>query len=526
MKKRFTSLVILALAFCASANAQWNTSATPAQFINANNQGDYSVCSPKFARTSDGKTWISYKTWDSHKVNDSTYYFDGVHTYLQLLDANGRTVFADPISLNASYKTPSWWSDYGLAVDKDGNAIVTVADSRSEEVPDSIDPSDYSSHQAFQPAIYKVDQNGNLLWGLDGISYPKYQDAPFTNVYVIGDDTYFQFMEISDSLVGTYVQRISSDGVPAWSEPKKLYGQLVPTTGTDFICFDDGGDGARATRYTRDLDQVWQVTYDSNSFGGHDLHPYKIATDGEGGAAVAFVRFMGQYSHNIRVQHISADGETTFGLNGIDAYGEESYDHDYCDIAVNPKNKEILVNWEDKINDDENQTVGKFNYDGDRLWGNTGIAMGTKTGVAYSWGTVGQTALADSSWIVAYTDVAKWADMSLIVKRLDANGKQIWKKTIGRSIDINDPQVFSDAEWTYVFWRESKSGAEGINGIRIHNTDGKYVSDGTTTGISSASTKTINAVSYYTLDGRRINIPQHGINIAKYADGRTVKFIK
>lgn len=107
MKKRFTSLVILALAFCASANAQWNTSATPTQFINANNQGDYHACSPKFARTSDGKTWISYKTWDSHKVNDSTYYFDGVHTYLQLLDANGRTVFADPISLNTSYKTPS-----------------------------------------------------------------------------------------------------------------------------------------------------------------------------------------------------------------------------------------------------------------------------------------------------------------------------------------------------------------------------------------------------------------------------------
>ena len=523
-KKLFTFALALLGCFT-GAFAQWNTNANPVKLIDAMGHGDYYVCSPKFARTTDGKTWISYKIWESKTVNDTASIFLGTHTFLQLIDAEGKKVFDNPICVNPNYPTCTWWSDYALAVDKDGNAIVTVADSRSDKSEIYGTEADTAVYHSFQAAVYKVSQEGDMLWGLDGITYPKYQYAPYTNLAIIGDDVYFQFTDISDNNAGTYIERISPDGVPAWETPKRLYGQIVPSTGTDFLCFDESGDGVRVTRYTRDLDPVWETTYDSCFYGAHNLHPYKIAVDGEGGAAVAFVRNMGQFSHNIRLQHITADGETTFGLYGIDTYEPEEYDHDYAGIAVNTKNKEILVNWEDKLGTFTfTQTIGKYDFDGNRYWGNTGIHIAEKDSPSgYAFGTVGQAALADSSWIVVYNDVAGWGDMSLVIKRIDANGKQMWRKVIGRNIFVDEAQVFSDPEWTYVFWREESDGKEGIDVIRIHNTDGKFKSDGSTTGIREAEPAEASVAGYYSIDGKRLSTPQRGINIVKYTDGTTEK---
>lgn len=532
--RKFTFLLLAGMMACTAANAQWNTNSRPVVISSAEGHGDYYESSPKAARTKDGKTWISYKIWESEKINDSTYNYKGVHTYVQLLDADGNKVFEDPgICVNPNYGTPSWWSDYGMAVTDDGCVVVTVADSRSEVLPDSIDVVQYSDYQSFQPAIYKIDQEGNFLWGLDGVAFADYQHAPFTDVYVNGDDVYFQFMQSeSDSItgveVGTYTERISPDGVAAWETPKQLYGQIVPSEGSDVLVFDAGGDGARCRRFTRDLDidnPVWETTYDDNSFGGHDLHPYKIAEDGKGGAAVAFVRNVGNFGHNIRVQHISADGETTFGLTGVDAYNLEEGDHDYCGISVNPTNEEILVDWEDQMTDGSyTVSIGKFNFDGDALWGETGIQTATKDSQSgYAWARVGNGALADSTWILVYKDVASWAHESIVVKRVDANGKQIWRKTIGRNLDVDNITLMVGNDWTYMIWRENKDGVEGINGIRIVNSNGAY------TGIQSVMSdnkapRTVAAI--YNANGAQLSDMQPGLNIVKYNDGSVEKILK
>lgn len=47
-----------------------------------------------------------------------------------------------------------------------------------------------------------------------------------------------------------------------------------------------------------------------------------------------------------------------------------------------------------------------------------------------------------------------------------------------------------------------------------------------TTGISGVTTTETNeVVARYTLDGQQLSAPQKGINIVKYADGRTEKVL-
>lgn len=503
MRKKIFTLFVCALT-AASASAQWNTAAKPVALIDCTGKGDYYVSNPVAERTADGKTWLAYKVWESN----------GVHTYVQLLDKNGIKQF-DGLGIKVNdYDTPTWWSKYGFKVASDGGIIVTVADSRSET---DLDESKVSG-TAFQPAIYKIDQEGNFVWGLDGITFPEYQSAPYTEVFVNGDDIFFQFTDTSDDKVGTYMNRVSPDGTLAFSDCKPLYGQLAPSLDGDMLVFASSGDGATVNRVNRDLDPVWDepIVYDSYSFGGQGMRPYKIASDGNGGAAVTFVRNMGQYSHNIRLQYIGADGELGFGLTGIDTYNAEEYDHDYPGISINKKTKEIMVDWEDKL-DLYTQSIGKYSYSGERAWGDKGIQILSKSSPSgYAYGRLGSGALENGDWILAVRDADGWADEKIIIMRLNKDGGIIWKKTFGRGLDVKDATFIVEEDASYLFFR----GESSLDILRVFN------ADGTTTGINSIeSSENAQPKAYYTTDGKQLNAPQKGINIVRMSDGTARKVV-
>lgn len=518
MKKTIFTLMACALT-ASSVFAQWNTGTTPAVIIDCSNAGtDYYACNPKAARTPDGKTWLSYKIWEEN----------GVHTFVQLLDRNGVKQFDGlGIKLN-DYQTPTWWSEYQLAVANDGSAIVSLADSRSEvldetKAPETIrhegdvtggDPAQ-SRYLTFQPAFYKISQKGDFEWGLDGITFTKYQRAPYTDIFVNGDDIFIQFTDISDNNAGTYMNRISLDGVVAFDECKPLYGQLVPSLNSDMLVVS----GNTIDRVDRDLESVWDapVQYDSYYYGGYEMRPYKIATDGEGGAAVAFVRNMGDFAHNIRLQYINADGELGFGLTGIDTYNAEMYDHDYPNIALNKKTKEIMVDWE-SMKGIYTQTIGKYSFNGDRHWGELGIDIASKdTPNGFAYGRVGSGALSNGDWILVYRDVQAYGNEKLTVMRLNPQGEVIWKKNFGRSIEVSSATCIVEEDATYVFFR----GKNSLDMIRVFNTDGS-----TTAGIDNLQTSDeAEPSAYYSIDGKKLNSPQKGINIVRMTDGTTKKVV-
>ena len=487
MKKLF-ALLIVATAGIGSALAQWNTNATPKLLFGLQytdpltgeekTGGDYYACSPKVARTADKKTWIAWKTWGSKYINGQK--TPAVRTYLQLLDRDGVPQFEEPLMVN-DHITPTYWSECALRVAADGSAIITVADSRSED--DSYVDEGYSP-QSFTPAIYKIDQEGNFLWGLDGIEYPDIPDAPYTNAFVIGDDVFFVYVRTGDE-AGTYIQRISDDGVEQWDEPMLWPGgstlqlKMLATTDDEVLVFDTTPDGSRVHRMDKDLqEEVWgePVIYDEYKYDGYEMNHYRIASDGNGGACVAFLRSMGNFSHNIRVQHINEDGSLGFGLSGLDAYNADAYDHNYPSIAANPETEEILVQF--ASNQGDGKVVHqKFSFDGDYLYDELGMDIATKSAAAsnsYFYGLVGVGSLKGGDWIAVYRDLAGYGKSSFIVRRYDKNGTCVWTKTIGRDLHPTDVSLVVEEEAAYLFYREMASGKEpGIKMFRI-GTDGTY----------------------------------------------------
>lgn len=465
-------LTTVALATTLGIHAQWNTDETPNCVYDATGQSENYARNPQAQRTSDGKTWLYWMTWGRKEIGEST--FTAVRTYVQLLDSDGCPVFDEPILVN-DHATPTWWSSHRLCIAADGSAIVTVADSRCDEP--SLEAGGKPS--AFQPAIYKIDQDGNFLWGLDGITYSDYGSTPTTDAYVVGEDTYFIF-KTSDR---KFIQRIDNDGVAAWPEPREWESssmtlQIVPSADGDFLLFDDCEEGARVHRLTPDLTEVWgePVVYDSNVSATKSVNPYRIASDGKGGAAVAYMYDQTKNASNIRVQYISADGTLGFGLSGLDAYCSEEYDHNYCNIALNPETEEVLVDFESKLATGFTVMLQKFNYAGDYLFGEEAQQIAQKDLTNnYSFGPIGSGALPGGDWIVAYRDVEGYVQNSFVIARYDAEGNQVWKRTIGRNLEVTGAILIVEPEASYLFYREQgESKAPGIKVFRIFNENGDY----------------------------------------------------
>jgi len=487
--KKITTLLALAFAAATPAMAQWNTNATPNCIFsttytdengNTKTGGDYYACSPKVARTADKKTWLMWKTWGAKLVNGVK--APAVRSFLQLLDRDGNPQFEEPIMVN-DHITPSYWSECALLAAPDGSAIVTVADSRTED--DTFADANASPY-TFTPAIYKIDQEGNFLWGLDGVEYRDIKNGPFTNAFLVGDDTYFIFVNSSEdgSTGKTYIQRIDADGVEAWEEPKVLRDEMflqykiLPSLDGNFLLFDHTPDGARVQCLNRDFEDQWgeAVIYDDHYYGGYEMNHYKVVSDGAGGACVAFQRFMGTTSHNIRVQHINADGSLGFGLTGLDAYNADEYDHAYPSIAANPETQEILVQFASDQDRSGSVMHQKFSFDGDYLYDELAVPVASKSAVtnAYFYGLVGVGALKGGDWIAVFRDISAFAKESIIIRRYDKDGNRVWTRTIGRDIAPENLKLVVEEEATYLFWRETKAGKNpGINIFRIAN-DGTY----------------------------------------------------
>lgn len=487
--KKLLSLLVLALA-AVPAMAQWNTNATPrcifsTTYVDENGEtktgGDYYATTPKAARTADKKTWLAWKTWGRKVVNGAS--TTAVRTYLQLLDRDGNPQFDEPIMVN-DHITPTYWSEYALLAAPDGSAIVTVADGRTEE---DTYTDEGTSPMNFTPAIYKIDQEGNFLWGLDGVDYKDIANGPYTNAFIVGDDTYFIFISMSsDNTTGeTFIQRIDADGVPAWDKPKKLCDEsflqykILPSLDGDFLLFDHCPDGARVQRLNRDLEDQWgeAVIYDEYYYGGYEMNHYKIVSDGNGGACVAFQRPMGGFSHNIRVQHINEDGSLGFGLTGLDAFNADEYDHNYPSIAANPETQEILVQFASDLGTSGNVMHQKFSFDGDYLYDELAVPIATKkasTANSYFYGLLGVGSLKCGDWIAVYRDLAAYNSESFVIRRYDKDGNRVWTRTIGRDLAPTRITLVVEEEATYLFYRETKAGKNpGINIFRI-GSDGTY----------------------------------------------------
>ena len=503
--KNFTTKLIASamLASCPALASAWGTLDSPETVYSLDNE----VACLKTARTSDGKTYVSWLQWSEQQGW-------GYDLHLQLLDEDGKPMWDEESLAVETQRNASWTADYSLVAAPNGDAILSWADARSEE--------DAEYAQGHEPVLYRVNQKQEYVWSDDGITFgPEYMFPP--TLYMIGEDLYAILISSSD-YGPSKITRINADGTLAFT-PKEFAGHLAPSEGTDFISVDSGSKGTVAMRYNRDVEPVWDepAVVSEYLYSGYSRDPYRICPDGQGGVAVTFARAL-DFSHLPVVNHISADGEATFGPS-VDVIPEDNMvgDYDYPVIGVNSDTETILTIWNQSGAGKGVIGAQQFDYFGERLFGDDGIAFAEKKDASgYSFGPIALYPMNDEQWFVCYADEQWWAHSVLHFACYDNNGSNAWDYEAPEATSITDPSfsyddgVFTftcineetDDDWNTVYKIQTiqfSPATVGVDMTTVSNVDGNK--------------------EYFSINGTRLDRPAKGINIVRCEDGSTRKVL-
>ncbi len=350
-----------------------------------------------------------------------------------------RDVFAQRISINGEML----WANDGIPIcvqpnaqswpllipDAEEGAIVVFGDSR---------------HRNRDIYAQRIDVNGRLLWGKDGIPVSI---VPFLkeDVKAISDGNGGAIIVWEDSRHGNldiYAQRIDGKGKPAWD----LNGIPVYKGAGDqydpFLTTDAAGGAiiawwdistpdwnVFAQRMGATGEQVWEnggvpVCTAAGNQGG----PFVVA-DGSGGAFVVWSDYRNDpnifSSADLYAQRINANGQALWAKDGIN----------FCNDPSNQQQSEgisdgmggLIVTWWDDRDIFADIYAQRINPDGVPMWQDNGISICVAAGVQrephlVSDGSQG----AIIYWKDFREDYGNVTADAIYAQRIDVDGKSIW----------------------------------------------------------------------------------------------------
>lgn len=303
---RAAGAALLALGlFAASASAEW-TSDAGANLLIAGASGNETQ--PKIGITRDGGCYISWFHFTG----------GGYVVKIQRLNAIGEPQFG-PDGLTLFTVALSSSQDYGMAVDADGNAVVSCQITVNSET---------------HAGIQKVAPDGSLPWGATGVQASVIAGVSKPYVATTSDGYYM----VGWGQGGDYLlQKFDADGVPQWIEP---YREYHGTTGSYSMGgMGDGGNGSvivlyvhqlgglysnkylMAQKYAGDGTKLWNNGEPVAVMDGYSLsmayYPDFIS-DGQGGAVIGWYDGTTGY-RRARVQHLNSNGIELLPHDGIAA---------------------------------------------------------------------------------------------------------------------------------------------------------------------------------------------------------------
>jgi len=162
---------------------------------------------PKIAVDSNG---FSYISWFSVETG-------GYHVRLQRLDPEGNLLWPADGVVVSSEPQDSWITDYDLAVDPSGYAVITFTDIRTGQS---------------NPVGYRISPDGAMMWGLTGILLAddsNFDPSPKVCTTTIGNSV-FAWQSLPDSGDSQVkLQKISPTGQLMWGD-----GIILTESGIDY----------------------------------------------------------------------------------------------------------------------------------------------------------------------------------------------------------------------------------------------------------------------------------------------------
>lgn len=475
------------------AMAQW--SSDPAHPLGISNQGVFSLAEPVASRANNGDIYVSY-------INPETMDYSYV-VYLQRLNAAGEPQWQQGGIVVDNHLTMTYTGTYDILATADGGCVVAWGDCRH-------DP----TRQNVFPYVYKVDADGDPVWGINGVEIPCEIGGMTYSVCEVSDGVIFGFHNfVGENGLEYRLVKITNDGVLAWDEPldfEGTYGQFTNTSDGFILTLMLGGT-LKAMRYDKDAHPLWDewTTIENRPIAEHTMPVVK--PDGADGIVVAYRRLL-NLTGVACIQHVDCDGAKTMGLRAIDLYDENIGNHDATiALGVNPSTQEVVALWNFNYEGYKLQ-INKVNFDGDFLWEDTdelGYTIGNRNKPNWNYAT-GDVICLEDGWLLVYGDVLAWLTSDVMLTKIDNEGQVMWSKTMLSGAHVSNPTFLHDEKQGYMIWKNDDfdKPADGYGLVAQNFTfEGEY---GPAAIEHIEADKKEQTPAYYNLQGLRVAKPQPG----------------
>ena len=497
----------------------------------------------KTLRTDDGKivlTWLR-----GERVSNVFSY----QLHLQLFDANGNAQFGDEGIIVCDKRTRTWTTDYGLAVAPNGDILLAYTDIRN-------DPNEENA----ETYLYRYSQQGEPVWDADGILFPSgkihenalsVEDvAPAicvsgNNIFVAANHTeyymeeanednwspspWFPNQQMPDSVLVNNSQWLivvmDNDGMMRAEAPMSLDSKIVTMNpapnGNIYLLYNNQELGLDAQLLTHELNNQWDdpVTVEDRPLSSGMFMPTPLTALADDDVLFISYRVLTDFYGFQVVNSLNPNGATA--PEGVSLTGH--FDGDAGTAQMGVKQDRAFVAWEYAYSASEKyMNVNVVDNNNNYFW--TDEAMyGLYLDISFDWGfTPVKVIPVSDGWVVLYGISTSWNGATFMVEKLDELGNTVWAKQIcEEDFKSSGFSITYDENYAYIFYTQEEEYDD--NWGVIPGSGGMYVMcidiKGDHTAINEVPTgEGIVSTEIYTIDGRRVNQLEKGVNIVRTTD--------
>ena len=539
MKKLFTFVVMAVLAI-GTMMAEWHPSDIDA--IHLDKENATGQVQMKTLRTPEGNIVL---TWLRGELNDGVFSYQ---LHLQLFDIDGNAKFGDEGIIVCAQPTRSWTTDYAMTLADNGDILMAYTDVRN-------DPEEQVNAESY---LYRYTQEGEPVWGVDGIRFPsqKIHDTAFevaddapqicvsgNNIYAAVNHTeyyreeanednwspspWFPNQEMPDSVDVSdgkwLVVALNQDGTIAREEPMSLKSKILvmnPSVDGKIYCvYNNDEFGLDAQMLDGELANAWgePKNIENRLLSSGMYMPTPLAENDEEGGLFLSYRVLESFSGYQVLNHLNADGE--FVENAPSCNGSE--DGDAGSAVMGVKYDMALVAWEFDYGN-YFMTANLLNSVGDYCWPDEAV-YGRSYDENQSWGfTPVKVIPQEDGWVLLYGNCTSWNGANFMVLKIDDVGETVWTKQICEdNFKSSGFAVTYDDVYAYIFFTQDPQYDD--NWEEIPGSGGMFVmcvqiGEDKISSVDEMQVAGNQTIEIYTIDGRRVNQMEDGINIIRTTD--------
>jgi hypothetical protein len=538
MKKFFTLAMMLLCAGTMMAN--WEPSDTEATRLDA--EGTNGQIQMKTIRTDDGKIILSWLRGE--RINNVFSY----QLHLQIFDAQGNAMFDDEGIVVCDKRTRTWTTDYALTLAPNGDILLAYTDIRN-------DPTE----ERAETYLYRYTQQGEPVWPADGILFPAVQlhenalsvedIAPVMcvsgdNIYAAVNHTEY-FMEkanednwtpspwnpnMPDSVLVTeskwLIYNFNDDGTVANEAPKENNSKILvmqpSAEGKIYLVYESKALGLEAQLLDADLTNAWgePIVIEQRAISTGQYVATPITAVDDYGVLMLTYRVLSDYYGYQVINFLYPQG--VFAIDPVTLAG--NIDGDAGPAAMGVKEDRALVAWEYAYSASEYRMNVNVVDDNNFYCWEDDYMYGRTLETTSSWGYKPVKVIpVDGGWVVLYGSCTSWNGANFMVVKISDEGETVWSKQICEdNFKSSGFSVVYDAKHAYIFYtQEPDYGKADDGGMFVMCV---AINDSMDAINEINSSEEILSTEIYTIDGRRVNRMQEGVNIIRttYKSGKVV----